>query len=495
MGSNADNSVLLWSPTTSYSGSSFARSCPAHSIGTTSSTVNKDPNFSGNVWWMRFDGTGNSVPTHGMQITNAAGQTVVEQDYQGLAYKESGTSTSGNTYTYSGYINQADIRHIDFTNSYSVAPFIALKGSVVCSPLLYWNGSAYTGMQIRCPRNATVNWAVVIPRQSGHTPAYVSGHSSAYGIRTYAADGSINWDSGWQQVAVIDTIKVPFGFNCLPFNWNQSSVPTSSSFTLTFTQTPTKANTNWSWTHYATWYKTGGTKQYVTTETTYSGGAINLSKTFTRPSSGYHTYQVGYTVKGTNPQGQVVEVDSLANPFLLYNTSQTSSDIPPRRNGESTTGGTVNVISEQNDTDFDGVYPPRAPNNDDYSGGSPEAVEGTMSETTPHKYTHVAAPNAWYIFNAAFGNVRYRAQRYPYIYEGATPPGAPASGSYFVEGGGDHILGMTQKSATQTAVSMVRLGDYQSWDGYNIQSTDYSRTKSNTSISPGGTILICNINV
>ena len=490
VGSNSTNSVLLWSPTTSYSSSAFVRSCPVHSIGSTTSTINQVPNFGGNAWWMRFDGTGNSVPSHGMQITNSAGQTVVEQDYQGLAYKESGTSTSGNTYTYSMYLDQADVRHINFANSYSVAPFIALKGSVVCSPQLYWNGSAYTGMQIRCPKNATVNWAVVVPRQSGQTPTYASG-SSAYGIRTYAADGSVNWDSGWQQVAVVDVLDVAFGFNCLPLNWNQSSVPTSSSFTLTFTQTPTKQS-GWSWGTYATWYKSSGAKTYVTNFTSYSGGAINLSIGFSRPSSGYYTFQMGYTIRGTNPSGQAVEVDSLVNTFTLYNSSQTSQDLPPRRNGESTAGGTINVISEQNDTDFDGVYPPIAPTADDYAKGWPDG-SGLQSSSTPQIITHAACPNAWYIFNAAFGNVRYRAQRYLYIYEGATPPGAPTG--YFIEGGGDHILGMTQKSSTSTSVDMTRLGEYQSWDGNNVNGTDYSRTKSGTSITPGGKILVCNINV
>ena len=492
VGSNSSNSVLLWSPTTSYSGSAFVRSCPVHSIGATSSTINQVSSFAGNAWWMRFDGAGNSVPSHGMQITNSAGQTVVEQDYQGLAYKESGTSSSGNTYSYTLYLDTADIRHINFANSYSVAPFIALKGSVVCSPQLYWNGSAYTGMQIRCPKGATVNWAVVVPRQSGQTPSYASG-SSAYGIRTYAADGSVNWDSGWQQVAVVDVLDVNFGFNCLPLNWNQSSVPTSSSFTLTFTQTPTKQS-GWSWGTYATWYKSSGAKTYVTNFTSYSGGAINLSIGFSRPSSGYYTFQMGYTIRGTNPSGQAVEVDSLVNTFTLYNSSQTSSDLPPRRNGESTAGGTVNVISEQNDTDFDGVYPPIAPTSDEFAKGAPNGA-GHQSSSTPQIITHAACPNAWFIFNAAFGNVRYRAQRYPYLYEGAAPPSAPPAGSYFIEGGGDHILGMTQKSSTSTSVDMTRLGEYQSWDGFNIQSTDYSRTKSSTSITPGGKILVCNINV
>ena len=492
VGSNSTNSVLLWSPTTTYSNTAFVRSCPTHSIGSTTTTINQVPNFAGNAWWMRFDGTGNSVPSHGMQITNSAGQTVVEQDYQGLAYKESGTSTSGNTYSYTLYLDTADIRHINFANSYSVAPFIALKGSVVCSPQLYWNGSAYTGMQIRCPKGATVNWAVVVPRQSGQTPAYASG-SSAYGIRTYAADGSVNWDSGWQQVAVVDTINTSFGFNCLPMNWNQSSVPSSSSFTLTWTATPTK-QTGWAWGTYSTWYKSSGAKTYVTNWTSYSGGAINLSIGFSRPSSGYYVFQVGYSVRGTNPAGKTVEVDSITHSFIIYNTSQTSQDQPPRRDGDvsGSYASSFNSVTDQKDTDFDGVYPPMIPTMDELTIGAPMGT-GTRSMTTPHLVTHAPCPNAWYIFNGCFGNVRYRAQRYPYLYEGS---GGANAGQYFLEGGGDHLLGMTQKSSTTTSIDMTRLGEYQSWDGNSQNgSTDYSRTKSGTSIDPGGTILVCNINV
>ena len=94
--------------------------------------------------------------------------------------------------------------------------------------------------------------------------------------------------------------------------------------------------------------------------------------------------------------------------------------------------------------------------------------------------------------NAAFGNVRYRAQAFPYIYEGES--GSNPTGN-FIEGGGDHLLGMTQKDSTHTSVAMTRLGGYRSWDGNNINGTDYSRTKSGTSITPGGRILVCNINV
>jgi len=492
VGSNDSNSILLWSPTTSYSGSSFARSCPVHSIGSTTSTVQKNANFSGNVWWMRFDGTGNSVPSHGMQITNSSGHTVVEQDYQGLAYKESGTSTSGNTYTYSLYMDEADVRHINFANSYSVAPFIALKGGTVCSPLLYWNGSAYTGMQIRCPKGASVTWAVVVPRQSGQTPAY-SSDTNTYGIKTYAADGSVNWDSNWQQVAVVDVLDVKFGFNLPPPNWTQSSIPSGASPTLTFSQTPTKAS-GYAWGTYRTWYKKFGVKYVITDWSSYSGATISISATLANTANTTTPYQVGYSIRGTNPSGQAVEVHSLENGFRLagsgYSGGLTTTN--PRKDGETLLGSSVNVVSLQNDTDFDGVYAPEHPNVDDISKGQPDG-SGPSSTGAPQLITHAACPNAWYIFNAAFGNVRYRAQAFPYIYEGA--PGAGNPTGNFIEGGGDHLLGMTQKDSTHTSVAMTRLGGYRSWDGNNINGTDYSRTKSGTSITPGGRILVCNINV
>ena len=152
----------------------------------------------------------------------------------------------------------------------------------------------------------------------------------------------------------------------------------------------------------------------------------------------------------------------------------------------------MNVISLQNDTDFDGVYPPQHPDVYDISKGQPDG-SGPSSIGAPQLITHAACPNAWYIFNAAFGNVRYRAQAFPYIYEGA--PGAGNPTGNFIEGGGDHLLGMTQKDSTHTSVAMTRLGQYASWDGNNINGTDYSRTKSGTSITPGGKILVCNINV
>ena len=492
VGSNDSNSILLWSPTTSYSGSSFARSCPVHSIGSTTSTVDKNASFSGNVWWMRFDGTGNSTPSHGMQITNSAGQTVVEQDYQGLAYKESGTSTSGNTYTYSMYLDQADIRHINFANSYSVAPFIALKGNTVCSPLLYWNGSAYTGMQIRCPKGASVSWAVVVPRQSGQTPAY-SSDTNTYGIKTYAADGSVNWDSNWQQVAVVDVLDVKFGFNLPPPNWTQSSIPSGASPTLTFSQTPTKAS-GYAWGTYRTWYKKFGVKYVITDWSSYSGATISISATLANTANTSTPYQVGYSIRGTNPSGQAVEVHSLENGFRLagsgYSGGLTTTN--PRKDGETVSGQSVNTISLQNDTDFDGVYPPRHPTTDDITKGQPDG-SGPASTGNPQLITHAPCPNAWYIFNAAFGNVRYRAQRFLYIYEGA--PGSNPTG-YFLEGGGDHLLGMTQNDSTHTSVAMTRLGGYHSWDSYSQNgTTDYSRTKSSTSITPGGKILVCNINV
>ena len=492
VGSNDSNSILLWSPTTSYSGSSFSRSCPVHSIGSTSSTVNKDPNFSGNVWWMRFDGTGNSVPSHGLQITNSSGHTVVEQDYQGLAYKESGTSTSGNTYTYSLYMDEADVRHINFANSYSVAPFIALKGGTVCSPLLYWNGSAYTGMQIRCPKGASVTWAVVVPRQSGQTPAY-SSDTNTYGIKTYSADGSVNWDSNWQQVAVVDVLDVKFGFNLPPPNWTQSSLPSGASPTITFSQTPTKAS-GYAWGTYRTWYKKYGVKYIISNWASYSGATINISATLARTANTSIPYQVGYSVRGTNPSGQTVEVDSLENGFRLVGSGYSGglTETNPRKDGETLLGSSVNVVSLQNDTDFDGVYAPEHPNVDDISKGQPDG-SGPSSTGAPQLITHAACPNAWYIFNAAFGNVRYRAQAFPYIYEGAPGFGAPTGN--FIEGGGDHLLGMTQKDSTHTSVAMTRLGGYRSWDGNSINGTDYSRTKSSTSITPGGRILVCNINV
>lgn len=492
VGSNDSNSILLWSPTTSYSGSSFSRSCPVHSIGSTSSTVNKDPNFSGNVWWMRFDGTGNSVPSHGLQITNSAGHTVVEQDYQGLAYKESGTSTSGNTYTYSLYMDEADVRHINFANSYSVAPFIALKGGTVCSPLLYWNGSAYTGMQIRCPKGASVTWAVVVPRQSGQTPAY-SSDTNTYGIRTYAADGSVNWDSNWQQVAVVDVLDVKFGFNLPPPNWTQSSLPSGASPTITFSQTPTKAS-GYAWGTYKTWYKKYGVKYTITDWTSYSGATISISASLDRTANTTIPYQVGYSIRGTNSSGQTVEVNSLENGFRLAGSGYSGGlyEINPRKDGETISGSSVNVVSLQNDTDFDGVYPPECPDADEIAKGQPDG-SGPASTGNPQLITHAPCPNAWYIFNAAFGNVRYRAQRFLYIYEGEAGFGAPTG--YFKEGGGDHLLGMTQKDSTHTSVAMTRLGRYTSWDGNSTMGTDYSRTKSGTSIAPGGRILVCNINV
>ena len=64
----------------------------------------------------------------------------------------------------------------------------------------------------------------------------------------------------------------------------------------------------------------------------------------------------------------------------------------------------MNVISLQNDTDFDGVYPPQHPNVDDISKGQPDG-SGPSSTGAPQLITHAACPNAWYIFNAAFGNV------------------------------------------------------------------------------------------
>jgi hypothetical protein len=202
---------------------------------------------------------------------------------------------------------------------------------------------------------------------------------------------------------------------------------------------------------------------------------------------------MGYSIRGTNPAGQTVEVNSVPNTFTLYNSSQTSQDQPPRRDGDvsGSYANSYNSVTDQKDTDFDGVYPPMIPTMDELTVGAPMGT-GTRSVSTPHLITHSACPNAWYIFNGCFGNVRYYAQRYPYIYEGG---GGANAGQYFLEGGGDHLLGMTQTSSTTTSIDMTRLGEYQSWDGSNVQSTDYSRAKSSTSITPGGTILVCNINI
>ena len=204
---------------------------------------------------------------------------------------------------------------------------------------------------------------------------------------------------------------------------------------------------------------------------------------------------MGYSIRGTNPLGQAVEVDSIENGFRLNGSGYSGglAETNPRKDGETISGSSVNVVSLQNDTDFDGVYPPECPDVDEIAKGQPDG-SGPSSKAGSHLITHAACPNAWYIFNGAFGNVRYRAQRFLYIYEGEAGFGNPSG--YFIEGGGDHLLGMTQKDSTHTSVAMTRLGQYASWDGNNINGgTDYSRTKSGTSITPGGKILVCNINV